>query len=78
MSTGISGLKWHHANKTVTPLTAFFNPFDKNHHPLPYLPMYVKCGDDWHAIVSVKNGKRVMAEQGNILLGQQKAERRGN
>lgn len=63
-SSEYEGVKWHHQK---TGLTA---DFEKNPHPLPYLPMYVfdTGNEKWIQIVQTAANKRRVTAEGNILL----------
>jgi len=62
-SSGPDGLKWHHDKKSL-------NPYEKNPHPLPFIPIFIQNGDQ--TLVEViefdKNGKRMLGKVGNALL----------
>lgn len=62
-STGLEGLKWHHDKKSM-------NPFEKNPHPLPFLPIYV-INHDGNPVEIIKfdtQCKREFTPEGNALL----------
>ncbi len=68
-STGMPGLKWHHDKKS---LKSRLNPFEKNMHPMPYLPRSIIVDGKEVAIIKVsKNGKRELTEEYGqpILMG---------
>jgi hypothetical protein len=61
-STGLTGLKWHHDKKSI-------NPFEKNPHPLPFLPRSV-VGDNKEKVrlINFKKGKSFLTQKANMLL----------
>jgi hypothetical protein len=73
-SSGLPGLKWHFGKKSL-------NPFEKNCHPLPFLPRIVgvRKGNkiEWTEMVQLKNGIRRTLTPTGILVLMGLSRRRG-
>lgn len=74
-STGVPGLKWHHSKNSL-------NPFEKNPHPLPYIPKFTNIiQEDQQSLVKVietdKKGQRSFAQTGLDLFAILESKRGG-
>ena len=70
-STGFVGLKWHHDKNSI-------NPFEKNPHPVPFIPMYILAdGKEVQLVQTDKKGRRKFTADGNHLLMGLSARRGG-
>lgn len=70
-SAGVEGLKWHHDKKSI-------NPFEKNPHPVPFIPMFIVADDKTVPLIQVnRNGHRSFTKDGNAVLMGLSARRGG-
>lgn len=72
-SSGIEGLKWHHDKNSL-------NPYEKNPHPIPFIPMFVLdegTGKMVQLIRLNKKGQRELTAEGNAVLMGLSARRGG-
>lgn len=70
-SAGVEGLKWHHDKKSI-------NPFEKNPHPIPFIPMFIEAEGQMVQLIQVdKKGHRSLTADGNAVLMGLSARRGG-
>ncbi len=63
-STGLEGFKWHHDKGGI-------NPFEKNPHPMPYIPaqVYDSASKTWVTLVKIDSkGGRKLTDDGLALM----------
>lgn len=60
-STGVPGFKWHHDKKGV-------NPYEKNLHPMPYIPMLIYDSNTtkW---IQMKSENNLTSDGNAVLMG---------
>ncbi|MCE5316558.1 MAG: hypothetical protein LLG04_04245 [Parachlamydia sp.] len=63
-SAGPEGLKWHYGKKSI-------NPFEKNPHPVPFIPMFIVAEGKTVPLIQVnKKGNRSFTTDGiDVLMG---------